>query len=277
MSLTADVDEKPEWSVVIPYYNERDYLPATLQSLLGQSERRFRLFLVDNASTDGTREVIEDVCRALGARGVEVVHLQESTPGQVHALKKGIDAADTALIATCDADTFYPPQYLEQAGKLFAQGGPRVVAVMAAGVRPPPGSFAGRFSRLKCLFMGSLLGKQCHTGGFAHAFRTQVLKECGGYDEALWPYVLYDHEVVHRVVKHGIARYAFAHWCRASTRRAVHTNTRWTLFERFLYHTTPFAIKDWFFYSYLAKQFAARGLGGVNIRTQPWKTTAAEV
>ena len=53
MTVTS---EALRWSVVIPYFNERDYLPATLASLYTQDMRAFRLILVDNASTDGTRD-----------------------------------------------------------------------------------------------------------------------------------------------------------------------------------------------------------------------------
>ncbi len=41
------------WTFVIAYYNEADYLPATLAALAAQSVP-FRLVLVDKGSTDGS-------------------------------------------------------------------------------------------------------------------------------------------------------------------------------------------------------------------------------
>ncbi len=68
------------WSVVIPYFNEKDYLSSTLASLLAQTFRPFQLILVDNASTDGSVEV----CRSLlAARGdVVPVYLDEPRRGK---------------------------------------------------------------------------------------------------------------------------------------------------------------------------------------------------
>jgi glycosyltransferase involved in cell wall biosynthesis len=274
-TLAPQAQTPAAWTVVIPYYNEKNFLPQTLQSLLKQSLASFRLVLVDNASTDGTREAIGAVCAALCARGVEVVHLAEGRPGQVHALQRGLAHAHTEFTAVCDADTRYPPQYLERAERLFRQGGARVAAVLACGVRAHPLSLAGRAARLKCTLMGMLLAKQCHTGGFAHAFRTEALRRSGGYDAEVWPYVLKDHELMHRISKLGVGRYDFAHWCHASSRRAVRSGVRWSLPQRLLYHLTPFAAKDWFFYTFLAKRFARRGLADVALRAQPWQAQAA--
>ena len=51
----------PQWSVVVPYFNEKDYLPATLASLLAQELKPFQVILVDNASTDGSAEVCKKI------------------------------------------------------------------------------------------------------------------------------------------------------------------------------------------------------------------------
>jgi glycosyltransferase involved in cell wall biosynthesis len=70
----------PLWSVVIPYFNERDYLPSCLASLIAQDYRPLQLILVDNASTDGS----EDICRALlnDCPGITAVYLREPRPGR---------------------------------------------------------------------------------------------------------------------------------------------------------------------------------------------------
>ena len=47
-----------DWSIVLAYYNEADFLPDTLQSLAAQKMRGFRLILVDNASKDDTVAMI---------------------------------------------------------------------------------------------------------------------------------------------------------------------------------------------------------------------------
>ncbi|MEL7027988.1 MAG: glycosyltransferase family 2 protein, partial [Pseudomonadota bacterium] len=141
---------------------------------------------------------------------------------------------------------------------------------LGLGIDAAPDSLSGRLQRAKGVVMGSLLAKQCHAGGYAHAYRTAALKKAGGYDKTLWPYVLKDHELMHRVMKLGRARYDFDLWCQPSPRRADRTAVRWTLSERILYHVTPYVLKDWFFYSFLSRRLRARNMDEISLRQRTW-------
>lgn len=267
-------DPIPRWSVVIPYYNEAGYLADTLASLTAQTLRPFRVVLVDNGSTDGSAIVAQRWARAQWGIAVEL--LDEPQPGQVHALKRGLDRVTTELVAVCDADTLYPPHYLAQADHVFAAAPADVAAVLA---HDAPRDFEAPAARRKRWLythvVPRLLRHQAHAGGYAHSYRTRLLKAAGGYDAARWPYVVKDHELIHRVLKLGRLRYHADLWCQASTRRADRRNVRWTLGERVLYHATPFALKEWFFYRFLARRFAARAQTDVVLRQQPWRTARA--
>lgn len=62
---------QPVFSVIVPAYNEEDYLPATLAAIGNASQRLgepVEVIVADNLSTDHTREVAED----LGARVIAV-------------------------------------------------------------------------------------------------------------------------------------------------------------------------------------------------------------
>jgi glycosyltransferase involved in cell wall biosynthesis len=257
------------WTVVIPYYNEESWLPATLDSLARQTHRPFRLILVDNASTDGGP--------ALAARwAAETPHietrlLRQPVPGQVHALKLGIEAADTEFLAIADADTRYPPHYLEAATRHLESAPPTTIGFIAHDSGPNPHSpweKTGRF--LYTHLVPRLLTRQAHGGGYAHLMRTAPFKAAGGYDPALWPYVLKDHELVNRLWKQGHIAYATDLWVQPSPRRADRRLVRWTLAERLLYHLTLPSQKDWFFYRFLAPRFAARGQKDTVLRQQSW-------
>jgi glycosyltransferase involved in cell wall biosynthesis len=275
-ATAAAAPARPRWTVVIPYYNEAEYLGHTLASLAAQAGAQFRLVLVDNGSTDGTAHAA--AAWAVAHRHIDVVHIAEPRPGQVHALKAGIDLADTELVAICDADTVYPPHYLATAAALFDARGPKTVAVLAHDA-PADGSAAPK-ERLKRLvythFVSFWLSGQAHAGGYAHCYRTDALKAAGGYDAALWPYVIKDHELIHRVLKQGQLAYARDHWCSPSARRADRSNVRWTLPERILYHATPIALKDWFFYDFLRPRLVARNQTDVVLRQRNWLPAAAE-
>lgn len=255
------------WSIVIPYFNERDFIARTIDSALSQKGPRFRLILVDNASTDGS----EDLCRALlaAAPHVEVRYLKEPSPGHIHALATGFDAVDTTYMCFWDADTWYPDDYLAQAQALLDDG--RSIAAMAIDVYCVPGSFAWKVRLWRMLITSWLLSHQAHTGTFGQCFRSDMLRAAGGPKSPGWPYVLYDHELMQRVLKLGPSRYSRKLWCMPSDRRTAKADVRWTLLERILYHATPFRLKDWFFYCFLAKRFEARRLSHLKIRAKDWQ------
>jgi len=247
------------WTVVLPYFNEQGYLPATLASLLAQDFKPTRIILVDNASTDGSGEL----ARKLTANtDIEILHLHEPRPGKINALETGLAHVETEFVALSDADTFYPPKYLARCNAIFAADD-SVVASMATGS-------PSRWKRFKTLSVAKILHRQTHTGGFGQSFRTKALRQVGGFSAERWPFVLEDHEIMQRLFKIGRAKHAFDLWCQPSNRRTYRANVNWSKGEQLLYHLVPFALKDWFFYSFLAARFTKRGLANVNLREKTW-------
>lgn len=49
----------PELSIIIPTYNRANFLPVTLTSILNQSNKNFEVLIIDDGSTDNTREVVQ--------------------------------------------------------------------------------------------------------------------------------------------------------------------------------------------------------------------------
>lgn len=255
----------PRWSVVVPVFNERDFLPRTLLSLAAQTVP-FPVIVVDNGSTDGCT----GAAQALAAEHrLDARFLHEPRDGQVHALKRGLDAADTELVAVGDADIWYPPHYLECAGRLFDAEGPGCVAVAAYNL-PEREGWRRRKAAWHKLSAAWIMPRQNHTSGACHCFRLEAVRAVGGYDAALWPYVLKDHELMHRVLQLGAQAYHRDLWCVPSERRKDRSGVRWSLAERLLYHVTPFGLKTRLFREFLGPRFAARGLGDVALRQRSW-------
>lgn len=258
----------PRWSVIVPYYNEARFLPAMLVSMRAQTVRPFRLILVDNASTDGSCAVAQKMLA--DAQSIDVLYLCEETPGQAAALERGIAETTTEFTAVCDADTVYPPDYLATAQHRYDTSGDDIVAVLATAFYDDPSCWDSRLKRLKMRIVPHLLRMQCHAGGYAHTFRTEALLRAGGYSRAHWPYLRKDHELMHRMWKQGQVVHDARLWCRASNRRNASVQKRWTLYERLLYHATPFHLKDWFFYDFLGPRMARRKHDEIRLRERPW-------
>jgi glycosyltransferase involved in cell wall biosynthesis len=265
----------PRWTVVLPFYNEIGFLAVTIASLIAQSLWGFDVILVDNGSNDGSALLALQML-ALSPR-INTRLLFEPQPGHVHALRTGLAAVRTEFVATCDADTAYAPDYLARAEAVFDTNRD-AAAVMAVYIDPAQPAWRTAKTRIHKRIAAMILPRQCHTGGAGQTFRTASLDAAGGYDADIWPYVIKDHELAHRVAKQGRLILDPDLWCTPSDRRSDRTSVDWTLAERIAYHLTPFAAKDWLFYRFLASRFAARAQTDLALRDHPWTvTTDADV
>ena len=271
--------ERPLWSVLVPFFNERGFLPATLAARAAPGrgggvggggngdthgraaqDRAVRVVGIDNGSTDGSAAIARELCERLG---LDYLLITERRPGKVNALAAGLRWVDTPFVATCDADTWYPADYLTQAQAVLERGHAIAGAFFVA--EASDAAARERAGRRICA-TAKLLRGQCHTGGAGQAFRTDALRAAGGFDATRWGWVLEDHEVIHQVMKLGTMGYAEGLWCVPSSRPRDRDSIRWTLAERLLYATTAPVIGDWFFYRFLGPRLQARKLTSDRIR-----------
>lgn len=250
----------PAWTVLLPFFNERDYLPATLRSIAAQ-DRPLHLILIDNGSTDGSLAVATAECVQLGISFSTVI---EQRPGKVNALAAGLAQVSSEYVATFDADTIYPSDYLTQATCLMIEQD-----CVAAGAYYAPeasGIWQRLITGLHICAAGRLMSHQCHAGGAGQVFETASLRSAGGFDARRWNLVLEDHEIMHRVRQQGRIAYGMDFWCSPSPRERDRDSIRWSLIERLVYHVTPARHQHRFFYDFLAPRLRARKLGSERIR-----------
>lgn len=97
-------------SVIIPAYNAEKYVVQAIRSVLAQTYSKWEVIIVDDGSTDKTREQIEPLIR----KNIVLVKLA-ANGGAAKALNIGMNKARGEFIAWLAADDFYHPEMLEQA------------------------------------------------------------------------------------------------------------------------------------------------------------------
>ncbi|MFH9806698.1 bifunctional polysaccharide deacetylase/glycosyltransferase family 2 protein [Streptomyces olivaceus] len=100
-------------SVVVPAYNEKECIEATLRSL-ARSTHPVEIIVVDDGSTDGTAEIAE----SLGLPGVRVV--RQANAGKPAALNNGVRHARCDIVVMMDGDTVFEPDTVRHLVQPFA-------------------------------------------------------------------------------------------------------------------------------------------------------------
>ncbi|MBW2270336.1 MAG: glycosyltransferase family 2 protein [Deltaproteobacteria bacterium] len=95
----------PSLSVIIPVYNEATTLELLVDRVLASAVDDLEIICVDDGSTDGTREVLQE---QIAPKGIQVI-LHERNQGKGAALRTGFQAARGDLVIVQDADLEYDP------------------------------------------------------------------------------------------------------------------------------------------------------------------------
>lgn len=94
-------------SVIIPSYNRARFLGRAIQSILDQTYRNFEILVIDDGSTDGTRDVAESF-------GKVVRYVYQPNSGVSAARNHGIRIARGDYLAFLDSDDEFLPTKLEK-------------------------------------------------------------------------------------------------------------------------------------------------------------------
>jgi glycosyltransferase involved in cell wall biosynthesis len=109
------------FSIVVPCYNEADYIEATLDSLKQQKTKAsYEVIIVDNNCTDNTVEIAK--------RYDEVRIVSEKVPGVCAARQAGLQQAAGEIVISTDADTIFNSDWLEKIDNVFKSNS-NIVAV----------------------------------------------------------------------------------------------------------------------------------------------------
>ena len=112
----------PLLSVVMPAYNERETIETIVERVLAVP-LRIELIVVDDGSTDGTRDILKTLQAKHGFKLV----FQPANAGKGSALRRGFEEVTGDLVVIQDADLEYSPEEFPDLIELICQGRADVV------------------------------------------------------------------------------------------------------------------------------------------------------
>lgn len=200
-------------SVVLCTYNRADILRGALSSLAAMAvptDLDWEIVVVDNNSNDRTRAVVDEF-RAVSPAPVR--YSFEGKQGLSHARQLGVTVARGEIIAFTDDDVVVDSAWLDELWAAFATldaacvGGPIMPIWQAP---PPPWLMEDLHGALALLDLGTQV---CvldvpRLWGANMAFRSEVLKQHGGFDHRLGRtadklYAGEETDLMHRILRAG--------------------------------------------------------------------------
>lgn len=107
------------FSVIVPNYNHADYLQQRIDSILHQTYPHFELILLDDASTDSSRKILEQYAEH---EKISQTIFNEKNSGSVfRQWKKGVEAAAFDWIWIAESDDASDPQFLQRCAEKIAE------------------------------------------------------------------------------------------------------------------------------------------------------------
>jgi len=103
------MNNKPFFSILIPTYNQAQYLGEALESAIAQTYKKWEAIIINDGSTDATDEVIEIYCNKDSR--FKAIHKKNGGVGS--ALNKGLEKAQGEWTCWLSSDDLFEPNKLE--------------------------------------------------------------------------------------------------------------------------------------------------------------------
>ncbi|AST96631.1 glycosyltransferase family 2 protein [Shouchella clausii] len=105
------MEQQPLVSIITPVYNCETFLHETIESVLAQTYANWELWLINDASSDGSKYIAAQFAEADSR--IKLVDL-EKNGGAAVARNKGLEKAEGKYVAFLDGDDLWRPQKLER-------------------------------------------------------------------------------------------------------------------------------------------------------------------
>jgi glycosyltransferase involved in cell wall biosynthesis len=195
-----------KFSVIIPAYNREKELPRCIESVLKQTHKDFELIIVDNGSTDDTKQVVQDY---INLDNRIKYYWQENSGSPAGSRNTGIMHASEDWIAFLDSDDYWYKNKLELVADIIEMN-KDIIAVSHYEDKEVNGSIVSLYESGKnlssepyfeLLFNGNSLSTSAMT------VKKDKLLEVGLFDTRRDYFAVEDYDLWMRLAKVGEFRY----------------------------------------------------------------------
>lgn len=173
----------PLFSIVVPVYNRKDLVRRTLRSIECQTYRPLHVILVDNNSTDGSLQVLEQWAESVSTSDFSVSVFEERRPGAAIARNRGLAEVKSEYMLFFDSDDEMRTDAVEHYMQEFIAD-PDLELVMNRSMRHNAnGSVSIIGPRRGNMMLNHIHHSTLCTLGFA--VRTSLVRRAGGWNESL--------------------------------------------------------------------------------------------
>ena len=99
----------PYIDIIIPNYNKGNYLKECLDSVLNQTYKNWRIYIIDDFSNDASREILKQYKKE---EKIKILLLDKKS-GPSYCRNLGIENSNSEYLAFLDSDDFWPANKLE--------------------------------------------------------------------------------------------------------------------------------------------------------------------
>ena len=169
----------PKVSICIPTYNRKDYIRQTLDSIFAQTYKDYEVIVVDDGSTDGTKDMLDHF-------GYKLRYHWQANAGAAAARNALLRLAKGEFIAFIDSDDLFLPSAVERLLTAIENKSGNVIAYSPYLRIDKNGKIIGK-SRPE--FHSGYMTAQLFQHVFVHTlgsmFPKRFLEDVGGFDESL--------------------------------------------------------------------------------------------
>ncbi len=173
-----------EITIIVPVRNRENRIVRTLDSIYAQTYRPLALTVVDNGSTDRTRELVDRWAQTHNSDNFKVTILSEPEEGASKARNRGLKETQTEYVMFFDSDDIMESDHLQRIMSHFHAHPDTQLLHWGISLRDSDGWTSQKYSRLDSDLMAEhILHGTLATARFC--VRTGIIREAGAWNETL--------------------------------------------------------------------------------------------